>query len=196
MFTGSGHAQSMLVNGQALLSSDGPMPKPRQLGGPWRDPAFPGSVTLWLRFGRDEHLELRWKSGSGSAQIRYAAVRRIHHDLVDTAYELEVKRLEALHGPEALYDETPGRFPTLEDNAGLVQAHADRLATMGMRGTDADWGKWRAERASTTPVALRRPAWQRRERRIPLTVVEWCATELLEVIKREEEEREKQPSAD
>src|SRR4051812_48258010 len=162
LYVGSGHAQAMLVNGLPLLSSDGPAPKPRQVGGPWRDASFAGSTTLWWRSGRDEHLELRWKSGSGSAQIRYGAVRRIHHDLVDRAYDLEVERLENLYGPDIFDDETPGRLASLDDPAGLFRPHARVLATMGMRGTVLDWGTWHATSRAATPMVVWRAAWQSR----------------------------------
>jgi hypothetical protein len=68
-YTGSGHAQSMLLHGQPLLSSG---PKVERLpaikiAGPLRGPEIPGSVTVW--FGHPDRLHVRWKYRKIAARL-------------------------------------------------------------------------------------------------------------------------------
>jgi hypothetical protein len=175
LFTGSGHAQSMLVTGRPLLSTRG-APKPRHVGGPWQDPGFVGRVELWWRGESYDDFELRWKGAGRSAQVPWPGLARIVGELETGAWETEFERLEAIHGPEAFDDDARfvERFPTLADDAtaGLLVRYSRQFAV----GRFVGYG-WHLELRDDEPIVVL-PGRGQRQRRLPVCVLLWAVREV------------------
>jgi hypothetical protein len=195
-FSGSGHAQSMLTTGQPLLSNV-PTPKPVRVGGPWHDDAFPGAVTLWVRWTFGAHLEVRWKSRDGSAQGHYDGLFIACARLADTVCDWELDRLQRTNrgvDVEAVAESDPSRFPALTDSRIGLETWADRLVSEKLRDTAGDVGSWRIGLRKGVPSLYWRNAWQRRDHCFPLSVVAWVGTELPAIVEQLERSRSAAPA--
>ena len=179
-FVGSGHAQSMLLHGKALLSTRAAA-KPVHLAGPWRAETFPGEVDLWV-YPDPLDFEVRWRSGKRSARAPYAGIRRVFARVLAVAEDLEEARLRAQFDDE---NEAYRRWEQrVADPMVLLQELAQPLADSGEAGSARDLGTFRMTSVAGVPGVRWRTAGQRRERFFPLTVVGWVGAELPAVLER------------
>jgi hypothetical protein len=175
-WSGSGHAQSMLVVGRPQLASSKVQP-PMSLARGLRSHRFNGTVELRWTIGRDEHLLARWRAAGKQVTVPARALAAAYSQLSGHASDLEWDHLRSIYGDDFddAADDDP-RFDTLNgDFSALVLRYAETLVPHYQRSA-GDHGTWRLVSAEGGVMV----GWRatRKETLLPLGLLAWVAEDL------------------